>query len=175
MLLVGHSRISTRVNVELSGPFTARAAAPVLNYETSSRTAQEFLAYSAERAWLVLVHHGLHATVPLSDPSRTLVDVLDDLSLDGYIRHIAEVLRAYFESEHPDDVQLTDYIWQRGNRTVFKRLSYLLEVMEIEAASLIQVCQVGRSAGVGLWTHICPFVVLCTVDGPSDECDNPAS
>ena len=48
--------------------------------------------------------------------------VLDTPSLGGDIRHIYEVLRAYFESQHHDDVQMLDYIRWPGNRTVFKRL-----------------------------------------------------
>ena len=234
----GNRNLVTALNAEFGAPFTAGEAAPVLGYTPGG--ARRFLAYLAERGWLVRVHHGLYATVPLdasdpagwlidpwivasklygpsyylggwtaceywdlteqifnstvvfttrrirsrekeiqgfplrlkhttsdkifgtrsawrdrnrvmlSDPTRTLVDVLDDPSLGGGIRHVADVLRAYFESEHRDDDLLSDYILRQGNRTVFKRLGYLLEAMDIEAPLLIQKCQAGMSAGVGL-------------------------
>ena len=45
----------------------------------------------------------------VSDPSRTIVDVLDDPSLGGGIRNVADVLREYFQGEHRDDELLVEY------------------------------------------------------------------
>lgn len=86
--------------------------------------------------------------VMVSDPSRTIVDVLDDPVLGGGIRHVAEVLEAYFTSEHRDDQRLVSYGDRGGNRTVFKRLGYLLEALEIDAPELIASCRDRRSAGL---------------------------
>lgn len=88
--------------------------------------------------------------VNLSDASRTLVDVLDSPSLGGGIHHVADVLRVYFEGEWRDDLTLEHYIVRQGNRSVFKRLGYLIEVLDIDAPELILRCQAGRSAGVSL-------------------------
>ena len=88
--------------------------------------------------------------VDVSDPSRTLVDVLDSPELGGGIRHVAEVLEAYFDSEHLDESLLLEYGGRLGNRTVFKRLGYLIEVLDIEAPGLVQECRDQISAGMSL-------------------------
>ena len=92
--------------------------------------------------------------VNLSDPSRTLVDVLDDPSLGGGIRHIVGMVNTYFSSEHRNDALLEDYIRQVGNRTGFKRLAYLLETLEVHAPVLLQACREGgelRRQPTGPW------------------------
>jgi predicted transcriptional regulator of viral defense system len=86
--------------------------------------------------------------VQVSDPSRTVVDTLDDPSIGGGIRHVASVLANYFESEDRDDRRLTDYVKKLGNRTVFKRLGYLLELYNIAASETIAVCRRMLSSGL---------------------------
>ena len=88
--------------------------------------------------------------VYVSDPTRTLVDILDDPSLGGGIRHIADVVDTYFRGEHRDDTLLEDYIRRVGNRTSFKRLGYILETLEFHAPSLLQACKTSVSSGIGL-------------------------
>ena len=86
--------------------------------------------------------------VDVSDPSRTMVDILDDPSLGGGMHHVAEVLQAYLRSEHRNDERLVDYGDRFGNRTVFKRLGYLLEQSDAETPALIAACLERRSAGI---------------------------
>lgn len=86
--------------------------------------------------------------VELSDPSRTVVDILDDPSIGGGIRHVADVVTEYFASEHRDDDRLLAYIERLGNRTVFKRLGFLLEALGIEAPQLIKESRERISAGI---------------------------
>lgn len=86
--------------------------------------------------------------VQVSDASRTIVDILDEPAVGGGIRHVAEAVREYFGGDHRDDGQLVEYAVQLGNRTVFKRLGYLLEALGIEAPELVQVCQRRLSSGV---------------------------
>jgi predicted transcriptional regulator of viral defense system len=88
--------------------------------------------------------------VEVSDPSRTVVDLLDDPALGGGIRHVAEIVQTYFGSEHREDRRLQDYADRLGNRTVWKRLGYLLESGEVDAPDLIQTCREGMSTGVSL-------------------------
>jgi predicted transcriptional regulator of viral defense system len=63
--------------------------------------------------------------VDVSGPSRTIVDVLDVPALGGGIRHVADVVRAHFASEHRDDRRLIGYGRRVGNQTVFTRLGFL--------------------------------------------------
>lgn len=88
------------------------------------------------------------ARVAVSDPSRTIVDVLDDPRLGGGVRTVAEVFHEYLASEHRDDELLVRYGDRLGNRAVFKRLGYLLEHSVIEAPSLVDACLDRRSAGL---------------------------
>jgi predicted transcriptional regulator of viral defense system len=90
--------------------------------------------------------------VNVSDPSRTVVDILDDPRLGGGLRHSADVLHEYLRSDHRDDALLIEYGDRLGNRTIFKRLGYLLESREapagIDIDSLISTCLDRRSAGL---------------------------
>ena len=84
----------------------------------------------------------------VSDPSCTLVDVLENPSLGGGIRHVVDVMGAYFKEGHRDDELLASYVRHIGNRVVFKRLGYLLETLDIYAPALLQTCEAGVSSGV---------------------------
>lgn len=87
--------------------------------------------------------------VQVSDPSRTVIDVLDDPSLGGGIRHASDVLTAYFESAHRDDELLVEYGLRAGNRTVFKRLGYLVEKLAVGSSEgLLGRCRELQSAGL---------------------------
>jgi predicted transcriptional regulator of viral defense system len=99
-------------------------------------------------------HFGTHTVwrgqtrVPVSDPSRTVIDILDDPRMGGGMRHIAEVLQTYWSGEHRNDGLLLQYGKTLDNRTVFKRLGYLLEALELDADQAIGACQERLSAGV---------------------------
>ncbi len=86
--------------------------------------------------------------IQVSDPSRTIVDVLDEPALGGGIRHGADVLVEYFEGEHRDEKTLIAYGDRLGNRTVFKRLGFLVEELGIDAPDLVAACTKRKSAGI---------------------------
>jgi predicted transcriptional regulator of viral defense system len=90
--------------------------------------------------------------VNVSDPSRTIVDILDDPRLGGGLRHCADALHEYLVSDHRDDERLIGYGDRLGNRTIFKRLGYLLDSRErpagVASEALISACQHRRSAGL---------------------------
>jgi predicted transcriptional regulator of viral defense system len=88
--------------------------------------------------------------VRVSDPTRTIVDLLDDPATGGGIRHVAEVLVAYFASEHADESLLATYVERLGNRTAFKRLGHLAETLGIGSAGLADACRSRISRGVSL-------------------------
>lgn len=88
--------------------------------------------------------------VKVSDPTRTIVDLLNDPALGGGMRHVAEVLQSYFEGTSRNDDQLADYAARIGNRTVFKRLGYLLETLRISSAKLTELSARQMSAGISL-------------------------
>jgi len=86
--------------------------------------------------------------VLVSDPSRTIIDLLDDPSFGGGIQHVADVLRAYFAGETRDDKLLIEYAERFGNRTVFKRLGYLVEHLSLNASDLVANCQRFQSTNI---------------------------
>lgn len=86
--------------------------------------------------------------VQVSDPTRTVVDILDDPTLGGGIRHVADVLREYTSGEHRDDDLLIAYADRLGNRAVFKRLGFILERTETDAPALVAACLARRSTGL---------------------------
>jgi predicted transcriptional regulator of viral defense system len=86
--------------------------------------------------------------VDVSDPSRTIVDLLDDPSMGGGIRHVAEVLEEYLDGPHRNEELLLDYCERFGNRSVYKRLGYLLEALGLDELDLIESCRGRMSSGV---------------------------
>ena len=93
------------------------------------------------------VWHG-SVKVMVSDPTRTVVDILDDPRLGGGIRNVAEILATYFKSEYHSDVQLLEYADRFGNRAVFKRLGYLSETLGLGSSRLVTRCLARKSAGL---------------------------
>ena len=98
-----------------------------------------------------LVKVWIHGTpVEVSDPTRTLIDVLDDPRTGGGIRHVADVLESYFRSEHADEQRILEHASQFGNGAVFKRLGYLCEVLGLGTEALLVECGERMTTGVAL-------------------------
>ncbi len=86
--------------------------------------------------------------VDVSDPSRTVVDLLADPRWGGGMRHVAEIVGEYFEGEYRDDDRLVDYGDRLGVGAVFKRLGFLIEMFELAGEELIDECLDRRTAGI---------------------------
>lgn len=86
--------------------------------------------------------------ISMADESRTVVDILDDPGIGGGIRHVAEILSAY--AADFEGVRLVDYAERLGNRTVFKRLGYLIGALGIPSDDLVAACRDRISGGVSL-------------------------
>jgi len=85
--------------------------------------------------------------VQVSDPTQTVVDMLDDPLCGGGIRNIVEIIKTYCSSEHYHEANLLTYIAERNNRTVYKRLGYILETLGIQLPKVIEECRKKISAG----------------------------
>jgi predicted transcriptional regulator of viral defense system len=83
-----------------------------------------------------------------ADPARTVIEVLDSPHLGGGIRHGAEILTSYLD-DHPAST-LVGYGDRLGNRAVFKRLGYLVEVLGLPYEDLVIACRGRLSSGVSL-------------------------
>lgn len=100
-----------------------------------------------EHFGLVPVWRGSHR-IDVTDPARTVVDLLADPRWGGGIRHVSEMVTEYFVGSHRDDSLLVRYGDRRGNRAVFKRLGYLIEELKIDVPDLISECLDRRSSGL---------------------------
>jgi predicted transcriptional regulator of viral defense system len=86
--------------------------------------------------------------IHVSDPTRTVLDLLDDPRLGGGIRHVGDVLREWFDGEHRNEELVLDYAERLGNRSVYKRLGFLIERLAIDAPSLVSEAERRMSKGV---------------------------
>lgn len=77
--------------------------------------------------------------VMVSDPHRTMIDMLDDPTIGGGIRQVADCLAEYFKRPDHDDGKLIAYAEKLGNGAVFKRLGFLVEEQP-EHAKLEKAC-----------------------------------
>ncbi len=85
--------------------------------------------------------------VRVSDPTRTIVDVLDDPTMGGGIRNVADVVTAYLASRHRSDEELVEYVERIGNRTIYKRLGFMVERLGLGAPELVARCRSKLSSG----------------------------
>ncbi|MEA2533648.1 MAG: hypothetical protein QOJ93_1459 [Actinomycetota bacterium] len=106
-----------------------------------SHTSPASMAWGLRREW----RNGI--PILMADPARTVVDVLDDPRLSGGIRLATEILAAYLQEGPP--ATLIEYAERLGNRTVFKRLGYLGEVLGADP-DLLASCEQRLSTGYPL-------------------------
>lgn len=87
------------------------------------------------------------AKVNVSDPTRTILDLLDTPALGGGIRTVVDILKSYLRSTYRDPKLLIRYAEQLGNKAVFKRLGFLATTVAPDEAELIAECRMRLSAG----------------------------
>lgn len=69
--------------------------------------------------------------VQISDVHRTIIDMLDDPALGGGIQHITDCLAAYARRDNRDYKKLIEYAIRLGNGSVFKRLGFLAQYLDL--------------------------------------------
>ncbi|MCY4521329.1 MAG: hypothetical protein OXC13_11195 [Caldilineaceae bacterium] len=79
-----------------------------------------------------------------------MADIVSDPSLGGGIRHVTDILETYFEGEYLNEDLLASYVERLGNRTAFKRLGYLAEMIDVGSPAFLQRCRDGMSSGISL-------------------------
>ena len=106
------------------------------------RTVPERTLFGTRRVWRRSV------PVHVSDPHRTVIDILDVPASAGGVLHAAEVLQTYLEGEHADQAKLLEYGDRLGRGTVFKRLGYLTERMDLADLDFLEACRSRITKGV---------------------------
>ena len=85
--------------------------------------------------------------VAVSDPTRTILDMLTDPKLGGGIRPTADMFQNYLKSEEKDIQQLIDYAKHLSNGAVFKRLGFLLERYAPDQEAAMNECRARLTKG----------------------------
>jgi predicted transcriptional regulator of viral defense system len=85
--------------------------------------------------------------VNVSDPTRTVLDMLSDPGLGGGLRPTADVFRAYLKSTSKDLQLLVSFAERLGRGAVYKRLGFLLERFVPDEKAIIEKCRARISAG----------------------------
>jgi predicted transcriptional regulator of viral defense system len=83
----------------------------------------------------------------VSDPTRTILDMLVDPFFGGGIRSVKDMLGNYLGSENKNLEQLIEYSEKLGNGAVFKRLGFLLEKIAPDETKAIDECYKRLTAG----------------------------
>lgn len=84
--------------------------------------------------------------VSISDPARTMIDMLAMPETGGGIDHVAECLSAHAKSQAYDGGLLIRYGEQIGNGAIFKRLGFLAETL-LHDADLASACHARLTHG----------------------------
>jgi predicted transcriptional regulator of viral defense system len=85
--------------------------------------------------------------IPVSDPHRTLIDMLARPSTGGGIRQVESCLSAYLQSPDGDLQRLIAYGDRLGNGAVFKRLGFLLSLSPGADPDALAACQDRLTSG----------------------------
>ena len=105
------------------------------------RSIQEKALFGTKSVWRSQVK------VDVSDPARTMLDMLSDPQLGGGIRSTVDMLKNYLRSEKKDLALLIEYASRLGNGAVFKRLGFLLEKFSPSDQEAIALCRERLTTG----------------------------
>jgi predicted transcriptional regulator of viral defense system len=85
--------------------------------------------------------------VQVSDPTRTVLDLLHNPQWGGGIRSVVDMFTIYLKSENKNLALLGDYAKRLGNGAVFKRLGFLMERYAPDELELIDACRRQLTSG----------------------------
>lgn len=112
-------QIFRRVFVMTSRP-VKRALQAVHGAEFFVRHVPDDALFGTRSVWVEKVR------VDVSDPHRTIIDMLNEPSVGGGIQHVASCLNAYLALDESSLETLVEYGDRLGNGAIFKRLGFLL-------------------------------------------------
>ena len=83
----------------------------------------------------------------VSDPTKTMIDMLSNPWVGGGIQHVIDCLKQYFKSSHFKETQLIDYAVRLDNGAVFKRLGFLASQILGDEHPVTAACEAHLSKG----------------------------
>lgn len=88
-----------------------------------------------------------HLKVQVSDPHKTIVDMFDEPAIGGGIRSVIDFFQQYLASPHFNADILLEYAAKMNNKTIFKRLGFVLSKISPSSTALIDRCKQNISQG----------------------------
>lgn len=88
-----------------------------------------------------------HAKIQISDPHKTLVDILDNPIIGGGMRSMIDFLETYLRSSNKNLDRVMEYAKKMGNKTIFKRLGYILTILKFPEKNILDHCAANLSKG----------------------------
>lgn len=85
--------------------------------------------------------------IQISDPTRTVVDMLQNLSMGAGLRFTVEILQNYMASKHKSIELLVEYLGLLDVGAVYKRMGFLLEKYYPDEKILIEICKKSLTTG----------------------------
>lgn len=85
--------------------------------------------------------------VHVSDPTKTVIDLLDNPAIGGGARMVESILLAYLASSDRDMERLLGYAKRMKNGAIFKRLGFLLERSGVDDSSTLSAMRRGLTLG----------------------------
>lgn len=85
--------------------------------------------------------------VQVSDPHKTIVDMLDEPSAGGGMRSVVDFFQKYLSSNVCDLNILTQYAAKMKNKAIFKRLGFILSKIKPQEVQAITYCLENLSQG----------------------------
>lgn len=105
------------------------------------RTTSEKKIFGTKNVW-----RGV-AKILVSDPSKTIIDMLNDPRIGGGTRPIVDMLNNYLNSDNKQMDLLIEYARRFDNGAVFKRLGFLLERVAPQEKEAIGACKSAITKG----------------------------
>jgi predicted transcriptional regulator of viral defense system len=94
--------------------------------------------------------------IAISDPTKTVIDGLNNPAVFGGIRMVADILSTYINSREFNQEKLLKYAKAMENSAVFKRLGFLIEQLEFHAsANITSDCKKNLKSG---YSQLDPYV-----------------
>lgn len=88
------------------------------------------------------------ARVHASDRELTIVDAVADPSWIGGFRHLVEIVRAHYASDHWKPARLVARLAELDRGAAYKRLGFIAEMLSPVPDEIVRVCLEHRSAGI---------------------------
>lgn len=83
----------------------------------------------------------------ISDPTKTIIDILANPKFGGGIVHTIDSLKQYLKSDHYNEYLLIDYATRLNNGAVFKRMGYLISSLFGNDHPLVSKCKAHLTTG----------------------------